>query len=141
MNTIGFISAICAFLSIWFGHVAVRKIEFNSHSIWLPISVFSILGVSIEVASLVARNLTLSTVLGIIGITLFWDGFEILRQQNRIKHGHAPANPKNPRHARILKEYPSATTLDVLNRDPVGKPIYPREADKLIRESRPRIKA
>jgi hypothetical protein len=54
-------------------------------------------------------------------VTFLWDALEFLRQQNRIKHGHAPANPNNPRHAKILAEHPEATTFDWLDRDPRGR--------------------
>jgi hypothetical protein len=56
----------------------------------------------------------------ILGVTLLWDALEFFRQQKRVKHGHAPANPNNPRHAKILAEYPDATTIDWLNRSPRG---------------------
>lgn len=57
---------------------------------------------------------------GILGVTLLWDALEFYRQQRRIQRGHAPANPNNPRHAKILAEFPSATTIDWLDRDPRG---------------------
>jgi hypothetical protein len=53
-------------------------------------------------------------------MTLLFDGFELSRQERRIIRGHAPANPDNPRHAKILKEYPSATTVDLLKREPMN---------------------
>jgi len=37
-----------------------------------------------------------------------WDAFEFYRQHYRIQSGHAPANPDNPRHARILAGISSA---------------------------------
>jgi len=40
-----------------------------------------------------------STILGILGITLLWDALELVRQAQRVKIGRAPANPANPRHA------------------------------------------
>jgi hypothetical protein len=70
----------------------------------------------------------LSATTGILGFTFLWDALELTRQQNRIKKGHAPANPDNPRHARILQEHASATTVDLLKRDPLGKPVSPNEA-------------
>jgi hypothetical protein len=118
INTLGLVAAVTAFLSIWFGHVAVRKIEFVSPTIWLPTVIFAVLGLLTEYWSLITDHWSLKTVLGILGITLLWDAFEIYRQQNRVKHGHAPANPNNPRHAKILAEYPSATTKDPLKREP-----------------------
>jgi hypothetical protein len=123
MNWLGLIAAATAFLSIWVGHVAVRKIEAASRTIWVPTVAAIVLGVSLEYFSLIVDNLLLKTAFGITGIALLWDALEFTRQQNRVKHGHAPANPNNPRHARILKEHPSATTVDLLNREPTGSQI------------------
>lgn len=134
MNLIGLVAALAAFLGIWFGHVAVRKIESISPTIWLPTSVFATAGIAIEWFSLSTSNFLLSTALGILGFIFLWDGLEFTRQQNRIKKGHAPANPDNPRHARLMREHASATTLDLLKRDPLGKPVSPSEAVRLITE-------
>lgn len=124
MNSLGLVAAITAFLTIWFGHVAVRKIEFVSPTIWLPTIIFTALGVATEYFSLITDNLSLKTALGILGITLLFDAFEFTRQQKRIRKGHAPANPSNPRHAKILANPKShATTHDLLKREPTGKPI------------------
>ena len=123
LNLLGPVAALTAFLSIWFGHVAVRKIEFASRTIWLPSTVFAIAGLAIEIFSLKTSNFLLSTALGILGITLLFDALEFTRQQKRIIKGHAPANPDNPRHAQIMREYPSATVLDLLKRDPLGQPV------------------
>jgi hypothetical protein len=61
-------------------------------------------------------------------VTLLWDALEIaVRQPKRIKHGHAPANPNNPRHAKILADYPEATTIDFLDRDPIGRAYTAQE--------------
>jgi hypothetical protein len=68
-------------------------------------------------------------------VTLLWDSFEFWRQQNRIIKGHAPANPDNPRHIRILEESQAATTLDLLNRNPIGCPVNPEEAIRLVTEN------
>jgi len=121
MNILGLVAALTAFFSIWFGHVAVRKIEFISPTIWLPTAIFAALGFLAEFLSLSAFHRPLSTVFGILGITFLFDALEFTRQQRRIKKGHAPANPSNPRHAKILAEHPSATTLDLLKREPTGK--------------------
>lgn len=132
MNTLGLTAAITAFLTIWIGHVAVRKIEAESRSIKTPMFIAIALGLITEYSSLITVNRPLSTVFGILGITLLWDAFELYRQQNRIKHGHAPANPNNPRHAKILADHSTATTLDLLKRDPIGRQVSPEEAPKLI---------
>lgn len=124
MNILGFTAALTAFLAIWIGHVAVRKVEAESRNIQIPMTIAITLGLLAEYGSLTIIHRPLSTVLGILGITLLWDAFELYRQEKRIKHGHAPANPNNPRHARILNEPNScATTQDLLKREPTGLPI------------------
>lgn len=132
LNYMGLVAALSTFLGVWFGHVAVRKIESVAPTLWLPIAAFAIAGLILEWFSLIVSSLLLSAAFGILGFTLLWDAFEFIRQQNRIRKGHAPANPNNPRHARLLHEHPAATTLDLLKRDPVGKPVSPREAVQLI---------
>lgn len=132
MNWIGLVAALTAFLSIWFGHVAVRKIESASRTIWIPTVTALALGLITEYCSLITVNLSLKTALGITGITLLWDALEFTRQQKRILKGHAPANPNNPRHVKILADHKSATTLDLLKRDPVGRLVSHDEAMKLI---------
>ena len=121
MNFVGIVAALSAFLGIWFGHVAVRKIEFVSPTIWLPRAVFAALGILTEGLSLITDNWLLNTASGILGIILLFGAFEFTRQQRRVRRGHAPANPNNPRHAVLLADPDSnATTLNLLQREPVG---------------------
>lgn len=134
LNYIGLVAASSTFLGVWFGHVAVRKIESISPTIWLPTIVFALAGIAAEWLSLMTSNLLLSTACGILGFTFLWDALEFTRQQNRIRKGHAPANPHNPRHDRLMRDYPSVTTLDLLKRDPIGEPVTHTEAVKLISE-------
>ena len=124
INFLGLIAAVTAFLSIWIGHVSVRKIEAVTVKLWKPIVIVIALGFALGYAALAVSNRPLSTVCGILSITLLWDAFEIKRQAQRIRKGHAPANPKNPRHAAMLAEPGShTTTLDILKRDPIGRPV------------------
>ena len=134
MNYIGLVASLSTFFGVWFGHVAVRKIESISPTIWLPTLIFAATGITFEAFSLSTSNLLFAAGSGILGFTFLWDALEFTRQQNRIKKGHAPANPKNPRHARLLREYVAATTLDLLKRDPIGKPVSPSEAVQLVTE-------
>ncbi|HSL45488.1 MAG TPA: DUF4491 family protein [Anaerolineales bacterium] len=134
LNAIGLVAAASTFIGVWFGHVAVRKIESISPTIWLPTLTFATVGILCGWASLSTSNLFLSTAMGILGFTFLWDALEFTRQQNRIKKGHAPANPSNPRHTRLMQEYKTATTLDLLKRDPIGKPVSHNEAIQLITE-------
>ena len=132
MNAIGLVAALTAFFSIWFGHVAVRKIESISPTIWIPTMIFATFGILAGFLSLSIVNRPLSAALGILGITLLFDALEFTRQQKRIKKGHAPANPNNPRHTKILAEYSSATTHDLLKRDPIGHVVSTQEVTQLI---------
>ena len=134
MNYVGLVAALSTFFGVWFGHVAVRRLESVSRTIWLPALTFAAIGITLEAFSLSTPNLLLATGSGILGFTFLWDALEFTRQQNRIKKGHAPANPKNPRHARLLREHVAATTLDLLKRNPIGKPVSPSEAVQLVTE-------
>lgn len=135
INWIGPFAALATFLGVWLGHVSVRKIEREVARIWIPTALALLLGFGLGLASLFAQSLILSTVCGILAVTLLWDALELaVRQPNRVKHGHAPANPRNPRHARILASHPAATTIDWLDRDPRGTP-YTAEELKDAQES------
>ena len=132
MNFIGLVAALTAFFSIWFGHVAVRKIEFITPTIWIPSTIFLALGIFAEFLSLSMVNRPWSVAFGILGLTLFFDALEFTRQQNRVKIGHAPANPDNPRHAKIFADHPSATMQNLLQRDPIGYVASTDEISRLI---------
>lgn len=120
INLVGIAAALATFFGVWLGHVSVRKIERETVNLWIPTFIALALGIGFEFASFLTVSLPLSAMCGILGVTLLWDALEFFRQQKRIKHGHAPANPGNPRHAKILAEYPNASTFDWLNRSPRG---------------------
>jgi Domain of unknown function (DUF4491) len=123
LNWIGPVAAAATFLGIWFGHVGVRKIEAASLALWVPASIAAALGLALETGALLTHSLFISGALGIVGMTLLFDALEFYRQHRRVAHGHAPANARNPRHARLLAENPSATTIDWLKREPAGHPV------------------
>ena len=131
LNLTGLFGALATFLGIWWGHVAVRKIEANSVHIWPPMLLCLVLGMGSEVVAALTENVYLSVFLGITGVLFFWDSFEFIRQQNRVKIGHAPANPDNPRHRSILSTCPEATTLNWLERDPRGREYSIFELDEI----------
>lgn len=121
LNFTALAAALATFLGIWLGHVAVRRLEARAANLALPVGACIALGLALEVVSLLAVSNALSAALGIFGLTVLWDALEFHRQEARVKRGRAPANPANPRHARIMAEHPSATTINWLKRDPRGK--------------------
>ncbi len=120
INLVGIAAAFATFFGVWMGHVAVRKTERETIYLWFSICIALALGIGLGFFSFLTSSLILSAMSGILAVTFLWDALEFVRQQNRIKHGHAPANPNNPRHARILAEYPEATAFNWLDRDPRG---------------------
>lgn len=134
INVIGISAALATFIGIWIGHVLVRVIEFKANSIFPPVVGFSILGILLISGSFLADTKWLSAALGILSMTAFWDVYEFFRQEKRIIKGHAPANPENPRHQKILVTHPTATILDLLKRDPIGREVNPEEAKQLVIE-------
>jgi hypothetical protein len=127
INFIGLAAALATFFGVWLGHVSVRKIERETVNLWIPSCIAFTLGFGFEIASFLTSSLELSAIGSILGVTLLWDALEFFRQQKRIKRGHAPANPNNLRHAKILAEYPEASTFDWLDRDPRGSAYSPAE--------------
>jgi len=131
MNTLGIICAVTAFLNIWLGHVAVRFIEARVLSIKLPIAGFALAGFSLLIGAFRSPALPVSAVLGITGTLALWDALEFVRQQQRIIHGHAPANSGNPRHKRILAEHPQASSIQWLKREPCGHLLSAAELEAI----------
>jgi uncharacterized membrane protein YfcA len=134
INLTGLAAALATFLGIWWGHVAVRVLEARLADIRSAMIIAVLLGMGMWTGALLTDWMPLSAALAIFGVTLLWDGCEFYRQEKRVKIGHAPANPANPRHARILAAYPSATTLDLLGRDPVGRTVDSEKAARLVAE-------
>lgn len=125
----GLVLALATFMSIWLGHVGVRWLEAQSVRLEPPMIGLILAGTVLNVVSFVMPNLSVAGVCSIVGITLLWDAFELVRQQKRVTKGHAPANPHNPRHAAILAAHPAATTAHVLDREPLGRPVAQRAGD------------
>ena len=136
LNCTGLAAAAATFFGVWLGHVSVRKIEREVEHIWIPSTLAVLSGIGLEIASFLTPNLILSTICGIVGVTLLWDALELaVRQPKRVKEGYAPANPHNPRHAKILAMHPQATTFDWLARDPRGTPYTVAELEALKEQS------
>jgi hypothetical protein len=94
----GPVLAVLTFGTIALGHVAVRKLNYRYGT--KPAPVFLVLGLGFLVLSLLVTSNLASAALGIVGMTTLWDAVEFVRQEQRIRRGHAPANPDRPVDAR-----------------------------------------
>ena len=90
----GLILAFVTFATIALGHIFVRKFNYDYGT--RPASWVLLLGILLIIGSFFTGNNLASAALGIIGLTTLWDGYEFYRQEERIRCGHAPANPLRP---------------------------------------------
>jgi len=135
LQTSGLWLAIATFLSIWWGHVGVRWLEAKFADIRPPMLVLIIVGFGLNIAALFAPNVTIGGICSLVGVSLWWDAFELVRQDRRVRHGHALANPHNPRHARYLAEG-HATLHDPLDREPGDVPLITQQS---VRDREPEV--
>jgi hypothetical protein len=90
----GPVLAVATFATIGFGHMAVRKINYLYGT--KPTPFVSVLGLLFLFFSLRVTGNIASAALGIIGMTTLWDSYELIRQEERVRRGHAPVNPNRP---------------------------------------------
>lgn len=82
----GLVLAFTTFAAIGLGHVLVRRLHARFGV--RPAIPFFILGVFVMFGALLTPNDLFSGVLGIVAVTLIWDGIEIYRQEGRKQRGH-----------------------------------------------------
>lgn len=115
MNFHGIIFGILTFLGIWSGHVLVRKLEYRLPDIqWISIFL-GLAGAACLYFSTRIPSFLTSGILALAGMLLIVDGVECRHQEKRVIIGHAPANPNNPRHQRILATYDTAVRASPLD--------------------------
>lgn len=88
----GLTLGICTFLVIGIFHPIVIKCEYywGTRSWWI----FLLLGVVGIVASVLIANIFLSVLAGIVAFSSFWTILELFQQEQRVKKGWFPRNPK-----------------------------------------------
>ena len=92
MNFSGFIIGVATFLLIGFFHVIVLKGEYYfSKKIW---PIFLIVGIVALVLSLYISSLVISAIVAVFGISCLWSIKELIEQEERVKKGWFPKNPK-----------------------------------------------
>ena len=95
MNTSGIIIGLSSFVIIGIFHPIVIKCEYYfSARVW---PIFLVLGLICCALSLMIENDTLSGIMGVLGFCLLWSINELRKQQERVKKGRFPQNPKRSR--------------------------------------------
>ncbi len=92
MNFYGLIVGVCLFLIIGIFHPIVIKAEYYWGVKCWPL--FAVGGVVACSASLFVTNLTVSCLLAVLGVCLFWSILELFQQRERVRKGWFPKNPK-----------------------------------------------
>lgn len=83
MDFSGIVLAVVTFATIALGHVLVRWLHARFGT--RPARPFFLSGAAVMLAALLASPNLLSGALGIIAVTLVWDGIEIYRQEKRMQ--------------------------------------------------------
>lgn len=92
MNIWGILIGLAAFLLIGIFHPIVIKCEYHfGAKIW---PLFLVAGVLCCTASLLVSNTFLSSLLAVLGFTCLWSIHELKEQENRVRKGWFPANPR-----------------------------------------------
>lgn len=91
-NLLGLVIGICTFLIIGLFHPIVIKGEyyFGTRCWW----VFLILGIICSVLTILIENILFSALLGVTAFSSFWSILEIFEQQERVRKGWFPKNPR-----------------------------------------------
>lgn len=88
----GLVIGICTFLIIGLFHPVVVKAEYywGTKCWWI----FLVLGIAGVVGSLWTQNILISSLLGVFAFSSFWTIKEVFEQEERVKKGWFPKNPK-----------------------------------------------
>lgn len=92
MNFQGVIIGFISFFIIGVFHPIVIKAEFLvGKKIW---PVFLIVGLSLIMLSLLISNSIIACIIGVTGFTSLWSIHEVIEQEERVRKGWFPSNPK-----------------------------------------------
>lgn len=92
MNFTGIIIGIISFLLIGLFHPIIIKCEYHfGQKIW---PLFLAGGTICCFCSITLSNVILSTILAVLGFTMYWSILELKEQARRVKKGWFPENPK-----------------------------------------------
>jgi hypothetical protein len=92
MNYQGMIIGFSAFFIIGVFHPIVIKTEYYiGKKIW---PIFLVVGIILIIISFFISNSIISSVIGVTGFSSLWSIHEIIEQEERVKKGWFPKNPK-----------------------------------------------
>ena len=92
MNFYGVLIGVFAFLAIGVFHPLVTKGEYYfGKGIW---PAFLILGILAIVAAVFIESVVISAIIAVIGFSSLWSIHEIIEQEERVRKGWFPKNPK-----------------------------------------------
>ena len=88
----GIVIGICTFLIIGLFHPVVVKAEYywGTRCWWI----FLLLGLAGIAVSLLVSSILLSTLAGVFAFSSFWTIKEVFEQEERVKKGWFPKNPR-----------------------------------------------
>jgi len=91
MNFTGIIIGLATFLAIGLFHPLVIKAEYylGSRCWWM----FLVAGILFGAASLLVKNVILSTIFGVVAFSSFWSIHELVQQRERVRKGWFPEGP------------------------------------------------
>lgn len=91
-HLLGPLIGLCTFLVIGVFHPLVIKAEYHlgTRSWWM----FLVAGLVALAASLAVGNTLLSALLGVTAFSCFWSILEVFQQQERVRKGWFPRNPR-----------------------------------------------
>lgn len=95
MNFTGLLVGLATFLIIGFFHPIVIKAEYylGKRCWWI----FLLVGLLALAASLLIENMIISTIVGVFSFSCFWSIYELVEQEERVRKGWFPENPKKKR--------------------------------------------
>lgn len=92
LNWEGLIIGISTFLTIGLFHPIVIKAEYHFGKKCWPI--FLVIGCIAAVAALFINSTLLSALCGVFAFSSFWSIMEVFEQEERVRKGWFPKNPK-----------------------------------------------
>ena len=91
-HLLGLVIGLATFLVIGIFHPIVIKAEYHlGTKCWWA---FLLVGIGLATASLLVDNVLAASIMGVTAFSCFWSILEVFHQQERVRKGGFPRNPK-----------------------------------------------